>query len=91
MHSCGLLALRVGVRSARSIFGGSGDQETFFFDLGVSSIKIDVMIGDAGKEKFLPGEETRERGFSGELGAVSNTSSLLASDSPEGSDGEAML
>ena len=49
IRSCGVLVVRVGLRIVRSIFGGSGDQETFFFDLGVSGIKLCVVTGDAGK------------------------------------------
>ena len=85
MCSCGVLVVR-------SIFGGSGDQVTFL-RLGVSGIKIGVMIGDAGKEKCSSGEDAGYKGFWGELGAVSKTSSPLASESPLGrtSDSEAML
>ena len=91
--SCGVLVLRLSVWSVRSIFGGSGDQVTFFLYLGVSGIKIGVMVGDAGKEKCSSGEDDGYKGFWGELGAVSKTSSPLASESPLGrtSDSEAML
>ena len=74
----------------RSIFGGSGHQETFFFDLGVSGAKLGVSIGDTGKERCFCGEEAAKRDFSGELGAVWKTSSPLLSESPTGRaiDGE---
>ena len=90
--SCGVLVVRLGVCAVRSNFGGSGDQVTFL-RLGVSGIKIGVMIGDAGKEKCSSGEDAGYKGVWGELGAVSKTSSPLASESPLGrtSDSEAML
>lgn len=89
---CGGLVLRIIVRTVRSIFGGSGDQETFFFDLGVSGTKLGVMIGDTGKEKCFCGEEAAEGDFSGELGAVLKSSSPLLSESPIGraTDSEAI-
>jgi hypothetical protein len=51
------------------------------------------MMGDAGKEKYFSGEEGGENDFFGELGAVSKTSSLPASESPPGriGDSETML
>jgi hypothetical protein len=80
------------VCAVRSNFGGSGDQVTFL-RLGVSGIKIGVMIGDAGKEKCFSGEDAGYKGVWGELGAVSKTSSPLTSESPLGrtSDSEAMV
>ena len=93
VRSCGVLVLCFGVRSMRSTFGGSGDQETFIFDLGVSGTKVGVVIGDAGNERYLSGEDAGERDFCGELGAVSKTSSSLASESPIGTtrDSEAIF
>jgi hypothetical protein len=66
----------------RSIFRGSGDQETCFFDLGVSGIKTGVMVGDSGREKYFSGEDAEEKGLFGELGAVSKPASLLESEPP---------
>jgi hypothetical protein len=93
MCSCGVLVLCLGVRSLRFIFGGNGDQVTFFLCLGVSGVKVGVMIGDAGKEMCSSGEDAGYKGFCGELGAVSNTSSPLESESPLGrtSDSGTML
>ena len=90
--SWGVLVLCLGLRLLRSIFGGSGDQVTFLC-LGVSGVKIGVMIGDAGKEKCSSGADAGYKDFCGELGAVSKTSSPLASESSLGrsSDSEAML
>jgi len=85
--SCGVLVVRLGVCSVRSNFGGSGDQVTFL-RLGVSGIKIGVMIGDASKEKCSSAEDAGYKGFWGELGAVSKTSSPLASESPLGRTGD---
>jgi hypothetical protein len=92
MCGCGVLVLCLGVRSLRSIFGGSGDQVTFLC-LEVSGVKIRVMMGDAGKDKCSSGEDAGYKGCWGELGAVSKTSSPLASESPLGrtGDSEAML
>jgi hypothetical protein len=50
----------------------------------VSSIKIGVVVGDAGKEKYFSDEGAGDKDFSGEVGAVKKTSSLLASESPQG-------
>ena len=90
--SCRVLVLCLGVRSLRSIFRGSGDQVTFLC-LGFSGVKIGVMIGDAGKEKCSSGEDPGHKDVWGELGAVSKTSSPLASESSLGrtGDSEAML
>ena len=81
VRSHGVMELRVGLRSVRSIFGGSRDQETVFFDFGVSGIKIGVTAGEIDKEKYFSGEGAAED-FSGELGAVSNISSPVALASP---------
>jgi hypothetical protein len=92
MCSWGVLVVRLGMWSVRSNFGGSGDQVTFL-RLGVSGIKIGVMIGDASNEKCSSGEDAGYKGFWGELGAVLKTSSPLASESPLGrtGDSEAMV
>ena len=91
--SCGVLVLCLGVRSLRFIVGGIGDQVTFFLCLGVSGVKIGVMIGDVGRKKCSSSEDAGYKGFCGELGAVSKTSSSLESESPLGrtSDSETML
>jgi hypothetical protein len=81
MCSCGVLVLYLDVWSLRFIFGGNGDQVTFLC-LGVSGVKVGVMIGDAGKRKCSSGEDA------GELGAVSKTSSPLESESPLGRTGD---
>jgi hypothetical protein len=66
----------------RSNFGGSGDHETFFFDTGVSGIRIGGVAGDASSGKHLSNEAAGDKGFSGEVGAVKKTSSLPVSESP---------
>ena len=93
MCSCGVLVLYLSVRSLQFIVGGNGDQVTFFLCLGVSGVKIGVMIGDVGRKTCSSSEDAGYKGFCGELGAVSKTSSPLASESPLGrtSDSEAML
>ena len=93
MWSCGVLVLCLGARPLRLIFGRNGDQVTFFLCLGVSGVKIVVMIEGAGEEKCSSGEDAGYKDFCGELGAVSKTSSPLDSESPLGrsSDGETML
>src|SRR4051812_17713933 len=77
--SCGVLVLCLGVPSLRFIIRGSGDQVTFLC-LVFSRVKVGVMIGDASKEKCSPGEDAGYKAFWGELGAVSKTSSPLASE-----------
>ena len=57
----------------RTIFGGSGVHDTFFFDLVVSE-----------EDRYFSGEVTAKKDFSGELGAVTKTSSPLVSVSPRG-------
>jgi hypothetical protein len=92
MCSCGVLVLYLDVWSLRFIFGGNGDQVTFLC-LGVSGVKVGVMIGDAGKKKCSSGEDAGYKNVCGELGAVSKTSSPLESESPLGRtvDRETML